>query len=241
MDLRFSTKMVCANVVVGMAPERTVTAAIVVDRWPLMRLGMRKAVHDGGLQVAGEAPDLADALELQRRCGAGLLVLGDVAGVGATSLRRAVDVAVVVALVGQATRDQLVELLGLGVLGVGLRSASPGDLADLVRRTVAGERALAPALLPALVDRNGEGSGAVAGTGPAGGLAGEPTARERLTARERKVLVALAAGSSNSEIAAQLFVSPATVKTHLAHIYAKLEVSGRHEALSRAVALGLVH
>jgi ATP/maltotriose-dependent transcriptional regulator MalT len=61
-----------------------------------------------------------------------------------------------------------------------------------------------------------------------------------LTARERDVLVLLADGRSNREIAAELFVSLPTVKTHLAHIYAKLESRNRNEALGRAVALGLL-
>ena len=61
-----------------------------------------------------------------------------------------------------------------------------------------------------------------------------------LTAKEREVLRLLAAGRSNAEIAAALYVSAATVKTHLAHIYEKLGVANRHEALNRAVTLGLL-
>ena len=61
-----------------------------------------------------------------------------------------------------------------------------------------------------------------------------------LTAREREVLVLLAAGNSNREIASSLYVSLPTVKTHLAHIYAKLEAKNRNEALGRAVARGLL-
>ena len=61
-----------------------------------------------------------------------------------------------------------------------------------------------------------------------------------LTPKERQVLVWVAKGHSNKEIAEELFMAPGTVKTHLAHIYAKLGVSGRHEALARAVALGLL-
>ena len=62
---------------------------------------------------------------------------------------------------------------------------------------------------------------------------------EVLTSREREVLVLLAEGRSNREIAAALSVTLATVKSHLVRIYAKLEASNRNEALARAVVLGL--
>jgi DNA-binding NarL/FixJ family response regulator len=218
--------------------HKPVTAAIVVDRWPLLRIGMRRAVHEAGFQLAGESTGLTEGLELQRRCAAGMLVVGDVDDGGAPALRRAAASAVVVALVGQVGREQLVELFGAGVLGIGLRSSEVAEVADLLRRALAGERALVPALLPALVDRDGSGPAPL--STPDGEVRATRQSGE-LTARERRVLVALAAGASNSEIAAQLYVSQATVKTHLAHIYAKLQVNGRHEALSRAVALGLVH
>ena len=61
-----------------------------------------------------------------------------------------------------------------------------------------------------------------------------------LTPKERQVLVWVAKGHSNKEIAEELFMAPGTVKTHLAHIYAKLGVRDRHEAMARAIALGLL-
>lgn len=62
----------------------------------------------------------------------------------------------------------------------------------------------------------------------------------RISARELEVLQLLANGHSNKEIAAELFVSPNTVKTHIARLYEKLEVSRRTQAVSRAKALQLV-
>jgi DNA-binding CsgD family transcriptional regulator len=61
-----------------------------------------------------------------------------------------------------------------------------------------------------------------------------------LTPKERQVLAWVARGHSNKEIAEGLFMAPGTVKTHLAHIYAKLGVGDRHEAMARAIALGLL-
>ena len=88
-------------------------------------------------------------------------------------------------------------------------------------RVLAGERYIDPAL--------------VSGDTPDESF--EPMA---LTTREREVLGLLAAGSSNREIAAALFVSLPTVKTHLAHIYGKLDAKNRNEALGRAMTLGLL-
>lgn len=210
-----------------------VATAVVVDRLPLLRIGIRRAVDEAGFSICGEATDLGEGLELLRRTSAGLVVVGDVESQPAAALGRAVGLATVVGLVGAATREQLAAAFTAGVGGLALRSSSAGELADVVRRAARGERALAPALLPAL-------AGVV---GPAGAHAAlrrpVPEAGE-LTARELRVLAALAAGASNAEIAAELYVSIATVKTHLAHIYTKLRVRDRQEALRRAVALGLV-
>jgi ATP/maltotriose-dependent transcriptional regulator MalT len=68
---------------------------------------------------------------------------------------------------------------------------------------------------------------------------GEP-GHDLLTYREREVLALLAGGATNREIATSLSVTVATVKSHLVHLYAKLEVRNRQEALSRAVGLGLL-
>jgi DNA-binding NarL/FixJ family response regulator len=106
-----------------------------------------------------------------------------------------------------------------------VRSVGGEELAEALDRVDRGERVIAPALLPTLV----------------GILAPSDRAPDSLlTGKEREVLAALAAGSSNQQIAEALFVTRATVKTHLAHIYAKLEAKDRHEAIARAVALGLL-
>ncbi len=132
----------------------------------------------------------------------------------------------VVALVGQASRAEVGRLLGAGADAMLPRSVGAEELEDALRRLAAGERVLAPSLVPALV---GDGEG---GHQVGGGL---------LTAKEREVLARLAEGRSNASIAAALHVTPATVKTHLAHIYEKLGAGDRNEALVRAVALGLLN
>ena len=113
-------------------------------------------------------------------------------------------------------------LIALPVDGLVARGTGPDALALVCGRVVAGEQAIDPQLLADHEEQNATAASFV------------------LTARERDVLVLLADGRSNREIAAELFVSLPTVKTHLAHIYAKLEAKNRNEALGRAVGLGLL-
>jgi DNA-binding NarL/FixJ family response regulator len=131
----------------------------------------------------------------------------------------------VVVVVDQVSRDELVGLLTAGAHAVLSRSADAAEIASALRQVSKGERSLGPALLSLLV-------GAVEMEGIDGdGL---------LTPKEREVLTRLARGRSNREIAEELFVTAATVKTHLGHIYVKLGVTGRQEAIARAVELGLL-
>lgn len=204
--------------------------AVVVDEWPLVRLGLRAVMEGLGRRVDGTA--LArDALRAVAEADADLLIVGTVTDLTPSELIHRVKQRrpppIVVALVGQTDRAEVGRLLGAGADALLQRSVGAEELADALQRLAAGERVLAPSLVPALV-------GAVDGEGGAqvgGGL---------LTAKEREVLARLAEGRSNAAIAAALHVSPATVKTHLAHIYEKLGAGDRNEALVRAVALGLL-
>ena len=115
-----------------------------------------------------------------------------------------------------------------GADGVALRGALAADLVEALQAVVQGGRYVASTLSTGLVGR----LESVARTGD--------DDSDLLTYREREVLALLAGGATNREIAAILSVTLATVKSHLVHVYAKLEVRNRHEALSRAVALGLL-
>ncbi|MDQ1438247.1 MAG: hypothetical protein QOK43_1876 [Acidimicrobiaceae bacterium] len=160
----------------------------------------------------------------------------------------------VVVLLDHVTREVLSSLLSLGVDALLVRSVGPEELADAVSRVDKGERVVAPVLLPLLVGvlgaaagsglagaGAGGGSGAGGGTGAGNGWAdGGTDADGVLTRKELEVLARLADGRSNKQIADALFVTQATVKTHLAHIYTKLNVTGRQAAVARAVELGLL-
>jgi DNA-binding NarL/FixJ family response regulator len=158
--------------------------------------------------------------------------------------------------VTQADRRTLAAMFEAGADGVALRTIVPEDFGVLVRRVLAGERSIDPALMSVLLELARDSAvptgpdpsrpGAIADVTVSVAISkGDPGLRRGdggvpLTTKERQVLTRLAQGDSNAEIATALFVSPATVKTHLAHIYTKLGVASRHGATSRAASLGLL-
>jgi len=213
--------------------------AVVVDDWPLVRLGIGQALKGSLVTVVGSAAGAEEGLRLVRARGAALLVLGSHRDLAlAESARRARELPSaprVVVLLDQVDPTTLDALRAARVDALLSRSVGPEELTAALARVGAGERVVSPALVPLLVGVLGPGGGA-GGTPPAVGADGPPP----LTRKEIEVLVHLAQGRSNREIAEGLYVTPATVKTHLGHIYAKLGVATRREALARAVALGLL-
>jgi DNA-binding NarL/FixJ family response regulator len=207
--------------------------AVVADEWPLVRLGIAQALRARGVRVLAEEAQGLVAVAKARAAVATYLVLGairdasmaDVVG-QATSGEPRLQV---IALLDQATRVELAAVAGAGARALLVRSVTPEELAASLDRVDKGERVISPTLLPLLVGQLGP---------PA--EAEQAAATSGLTRREVEVLAQLAAGGSNREIAEALFVTEATVKTHLAHIYFKLGVVDRQGALARGVALGLL-
>ncbi|MGH9157011.1 MAG: LuxR C-terminal-related transcriptional regulator [Acidimicrobiales bacterium] len=208
--------------------------AVVVDDWPLLRLGIGQALRGSGVTVVGAVAGAEEGLRLARARGASVMILGSHRDLPvAESARRAKEqlpsVRVVV-LLDQIDPAALDGLRAVGVDALLGRSVAPEELAGALLRVAAGERVVSPALLPMLMGVLGPG-------GDAPVVPGGPPA---LTRKEIEVLARLSEGRSNREIAEALFVTPATVKTHLGHIYAKLGVASRQEAMARAVATGLL-
>jgi DNA-binding NarL/FixJ family response regulator len=204
--------------------------AIVADELALARLGVISLLHAQGVDVVAETHsgrELVSVATLERP---DLVVVGRPADVAVTDtvlrLSRLRPTPSVVALLAPGEEHDVAYLIALGVRGVALRTGSPEDLAAVIGSALKGEQHVVAALQPALAN-----TGALRLAAPANDL---------LSAREREVLACLAQGRSNREIAATLSVTLATVKSHLVRIYAKLEASNRNEALSRAVALGLL-
>jgi DNA-binding NarL/FixJ family response regulator len=216
-------------------PERP-RSTVVVDELALVRLGVAAVLADAGPErvvVTAGAAGGREGAELVRLHDADLVVVGapaDMPLVEAVRRARAASTgALIVALLGTAQVGRVAAIVEAGADGVTIRGAGPDDLREAVTTVLAAGRFVAPMLSTGLVGRL---------------EAAEPDAGERghdlLTYREREVLALLAGGATNREIATSLSVTVATVKSHLVHLYAKLEVRNRQEALSRAVGLGLL-
>lgn len=208
---------------------------VVVDEWPLVRAGIIQALRSAEIAVVAEAGNGEEGIRQVQAREAGYLLLGahgDLAPTeGARRAKALPRPPRVVVLLERVDRAELGVLATLGVDAFLVRSVHPSELATALRRVTKGERVVAAPLLSLVVGGLGTDRGPDDLDAPMG-----PT----LTRKELEVIVRLAEGRSNREIAEVLFVTPATVKTHLAHIYAKLTVTGRQQALERAVALGLL-
>ena len=127
--------------------------------------------------------------------------------------------------------EYVYEAMKSGASGFLLKDVRPEQLADAVRTVAAGDALLAPAITRRLIEE-------FVRRPPPG--SGSPPELEELTERELEVLTLIAKGLSNEEIAKQLFVSMATVKTHITHILTKLQLRDRVQAVVLAYESGLV-
>lgn len=212
---------------------------VIVDDDPLVRTGLSMIL--GGsrtITVVGEADDGEHAQEVVARKQPDV-VLMDIRmprrdGISATEgLRALAHPPKVIVLTTFDTDDQVLAALGAGASGFLLKDTSPAKIVDAVHRVLAGEPMLSPSVTAQLI--------AAATDGP-------PTARRddalahlaTLTDRERDVAVAIGQGLSNAEIAAQLYVSLATVKSHITKLFAKLRVDNRVQIAMRVHDAGFV-
>ena len=217
---------------------REVTVLLVDDQ-PLVRAGIATILGaQEDLKVVGEAADGAAAVEAARTLRPDVVCMDvqmpDMDGIEATR-QIVADPAVssrVLILTTFQREDYLVAALRAGASGFLLKNARPTQLADAVRAVAAGDALLAPELTRAMIERAVSASPAPA--------APHPAAAEHLTEREHEVLGLVARGLSNDEIAAELFLGRATVKTHVSNILMKLALRDRVQAVVFAHENGLV-
>ncbi|MFF5229455.1 response regulator [Dactylosporangium sp. NPDC000521] len=210
---------------------------LIADDQALVRSGFRMILEArDDLEVVGEASDGEHAIRLVEQVGPDV-VLMDVRmpgldGVAATArLTGRPGAPRVIILTTYDLDEALYAALRAGASGFLLKDVRPADLVEAIRVVARGDALLAPSATRRLLDR----FAATDVTPPAA-----PGALQQLTEREREVLMLLARGAANAEIAGRLVVSEATVKTHVSSILRKLGVRDRVQAVVLAYDLGLV-
>jgi len=206
---------------------------LIVDDHGLFRRGLGDHLEASGLEVVDEAENSEDAVTLALETEPDVVVM-DIRLQGVSSvdairrLRAEVPSAQVLVLTVSAQED-VVEAISAGACGVLLKDEEGNQVVSAIAAAAAGESPLSPPIASALVSWVQQHDSPSAGSDA-------PT----LTARERQVLGLIVAGRENSEIAAELFISPETVKTHVSAILEKLQVENRVQAAVAAVSAGLV-
>jgi DNA-binding NarL/FixJ family response regulator len=207
------------------------------DDQELVRSGFRMLIEaEDDLVVVGEAADGLAALQYLTATPADV-VLMDIRmpvmdGVEATRQIIARDLARVLVLTTFDLDEYVFSALKAGASGFMLKDAKPADLLNAIRSVAAGEAVMAPSATRRLLDH-------VIPTLPTSPEGNDPRL-EILTDREREVLVEIAAGATNAEIAAKLYMAEGTVKTHIGRLLAKLEARDRVGLVLIAYETGLV-
>ncbi len=201
---------------------------LLVDDHPIVRAGLRSLFPPhGGVDVIGEAATGEEAVALAQRLAPDVVLcdlrLGDgIDGVEATRRLKALHPAPAVVILTTGARDA--EILGAveaGAAGYLLKDSPADDIVAAIRSAAEGRLVLSPELASRVVQ-----------------VLRAP--RVKLTDRELEVLQLLATGASNREISKSLFVTEATVKTHLVHVFDKLGVDSRSRAVAVAREKGIV-
>ena len=200
---------------------------MLVDDHDMVRRGLATFLKvNPDLELVGEARDGAEALAVCNRVKPDVilmdLVMPEMGGAEATRaiLQNWPDVKII-ALTSFQEKDLIHEALRAGATGYLLKNVTVEELAAAVRSAYAGQLTLAPEAVQALLQSPAD----TESTGPA----------YDLTDREMEVLILLVEGLNNREIAERLYVSRATAKAHVSHIFNKLGVSNRAEAISLAL------
>lgn len=200
---------------------------LIADDHPIVRDGIRGMfAGDPGFDVLGEAGDGARAVELARALNPDVIlmdlrmpVMDGVAAIKELA-RLGIGARVLVLTTYDTDRDVL-PAIEAGATGYLLKDTRREDLVAAVRTAARGESVLSPSVATRLVGQ-------------------VRTPADPLSARELEVLELIAQGTTNREVAARLFISEATVKSHLLHIYAKLGVNDRAAAVAVAFRRGLI-
>jgi DNA-binding NarL/FixJ family response regulator len=208
---------------------------LLADDQELVRAGFRMILEtQADIQVVGEAGDGVEAVAATRRLHPGVVLMDirmpNLDGLQATKQIVAAGSGSRVVILTTFDLDEYVyQALAGGASGFLLKNAPPEQLISAVRVVAAGDGLLAPQVTRRVIEQ-------FTRLPPPGGT----DALRGLTDREREVLKLIARGLSNTEIAAELVVSDATVKSHVAHLLAKLQLRDRVQAVVLAYESGLI-
>ena len=216
------------------------TRVLLVDDQPLLRAGFRMILEgESDIEVVGEATDGVEAIDATLRLHPDVVLMDirmpNLDGVEAT--RRlagpgAEEPVKVLILTTFDLDEYVVEALRAGASGFLLKDVPPEDLVTAIRTIAAGDALIAPSVTRRLIDKFARHLPAP-DTKP-------PPSLGNLTERETEVLTLMARGLSNAELAATLFVSETTVKTHVGRVLMKLGLRDRVQAVVLAYETGLV-
>jgi len=212
---------------------------VVVDDQELVRTGFSMILGvEEDIEVVGTAGDGEEALAVCLDAHPDLVLMDvrmpRVDGIEATRRIRSSGLDARVLVLTTFDLDEYVfEALRAGASGFLLKDAPPDDLVHAVRVVARGDALLAPSVTRRIIERFGESA-------PPVRPPGDDPRLGRLTEREHEVLVLMARGLSNVEIAEQLFLGEATVKTHVGRVLTKLDVRDRVQAVVLAFELGVV-
>lgn len=215
------------------------TRVILVDDQPLVRAGVRAVLESAGMEVVAEAGEGNEALSHARELQPDVVVMDlrmpRMDGVEATRRIRADEALAGVRVLVLTTFDgdeNVLHALRAGADGFLSKTAEPDQLIDAVERAARGEAALSSAASRAVLSHLVREKPPVVDARLAELVA-------TLTARERDLVIAAATGASNDDIAARLFLSPLTVKTHLNRAMAKVGARDRGQLVAVAYLSGL--
>lgn len=211
---------------------------LVVDDEPLVRSGVRMILEsEADIDIVGEAADGNEALAQASALGPDVVILDirmpGLDGIETTRrlLMRELEPPRILILTTFDLDEYVYEAMKAGASGFILKNVPPAKLVDAVRTVANGDALLAPAITRRMIERFVQRA-------PIG--TGRPPALSELTERELGVLRLIARGLSNAEIAKTLFLSEATIKSHVNRVLAKLNLRDRTQATVLAYETGLV-